>query len=255
MRHQGLARIRRKTGVERVRVREPELDDAVDRQIFVCRGLTARMRSVEDQVLGVALNLGQSLHQEGVDIEPLGLELLRADICTPLQGRHALDERDTLGRRYDDVLERGYELESVNEAILILAKLSDSVIAVRSAQDDYHAARSPAPSLRHHRKPERQLALQTQQDDHVLTALATSPQLRPAPASRTSPTRLVAEQIKIEADRPIDGRIRACFGAIRGARAVAICTSTNRTLKVFSPYFAISKPAQQLGLVSKFPLL
>jgi hypothetical protein len=70
----------------------------------------------------------------------------------PLQGRHALDERDILGRRYDDVLDRGYELESVNEAILILAKLSDSVIAVRSAQDDYHAARSPAPSLRHHRK-------------------------------------------------------------------------------------------------------
>jgi hypothetical protein len=55
------------------------------------------MRSVEDQVLGVALNLGQSLHQEGVDIEPLGLELSPADICTPLQGRHALDERDTVG--------------------------------------------------------------------------------------------------------------------------------------------------------------
>jgi len=44
----------------------------------------------------------------------------------------------------------------------------------------------------------------TRQDDHALTVLATSPQLRPAPASRTSPTRLVAKQIKIEADRLTD---------------------------------------------------
>jgi hypothetical protein len=53
------------------------------------------------------------------------------------------------------------------------------------------------------RQPKSEEKLGGQQDDHALTALATSPQLRPAPASRTSPTGLVAEQIKIES-RPID---------------------------------------------------
>jgi hypothetical protein len=128
----------------------------------------------------------------------------------------------------------------------VIFNKTGSVIAVRSAQDDSHAARSPAPSLRHHRKPERQLALQTQEDDYALTALAISPQLHRQDSSQS--------RSKLKTTNRLTDEL-ACFGAIRRARVAAICASTNRTLKVFSPYFAITKPAQQLGLVSKFPLL
>ena len=38
-------------------------------------------------------------------------------------------------------------------------------------------------------------------------------------------------------------------------RAVARCTSRNLSLRIFSPYSLISKPTQQLGGASKFPLL
>src|ERR1700736_5736922 len=63
MRHQGFAGIGRKSGVERVHILEPKLDDAVDRQFFVFRGFAPPMRPIEDEVLGVGLNLRQPFHQ------------------------------------------------------------------------------------------------------------------------------------------------------------------------------------------------
>src|SRR6202048_2415941 len=45
----------------------------------------------------------------------------------------------------------------------------------------------------------------------------------------------------------LGGSRRRRRGAIRGARAAAIYTSIKRTLKVFSPYFLVTKPAQHLG--------
>jgi hypothetical protein len=79
---------------------------------------------VEDQVLGEALTSGSLFtRKEWTSNRSAFFSGLTSARRFRVDMR--LNERDTLGRRYDDVLDRGYELESVNEAILILAKLSD----------------------------------------------------------------------------------------------------------------------------------
>ena len=65
-------------------VAEPELDDAVDRQLVVAGRPAAAMPAVEDEVLRVAPHLRQPLHEDRVDIEPLALERLGADVGPPL---------------------------------------------------------------------------------------------------------------------------------------------------------------------------
>jgi hypothetical protein len=126
--------------------------------------------------------------------------------------------------------------------------------AVRSAQDDYHAARAPAhrcdiienrnDSWRFKRSKTitRSPCSRHLHNSDLLRRRERHRQDSSQSRSKLKPTNRLTDEL-------------ACFGAIRAARAAAICTSTNRTLIVFSPYFAISKPAQQLGLVSKFPLL
>src|SRR5258707_1147083 len=125
MRHQGFARIGRKSGIERVHVLEPKLDDAVDRQFFVFRGFAPPMRPIEDEVLGVGRYLRQPLHQHRMNVEPLFLEFLGTNVCAPLQSRHALDERDTWRLRDDHMLDCGDELEFADETRFILAELFD----------------------------------------------------------------------------------------------------------------------------------
>ena len=85
------------------------------------------MRPIEDEILGVGLDLRQPFHQHRMNVEPLFLEFLGTDIRTPLQRRHALDQRVACRLRDDDVLDRGDEFQVADQARFILDELLDLI--------------------------------------------------------------------------------------------------------------------------------